>query len=256
MDIRVCVPSYKRPKVATLDYLPFAKVFIDEEEEEAYKKENEGAEIITVPDGVQGNVCRIRNYIMKREFEDGADVVVIIDDDMKGCYKWINTKKKLIQPNDFLAFIEEYSILAKDMGVYLWGLNINQDKQVYREYTPFSTTSFLGAPFQAFMKGNVVYYDERLSLKEDYDMTLQQLNKYRKILRVNSHFYVVKQSEQAGGCASYRNYEEEERQLKLLQSKWGKSIVKLDINDRSHNLKRKKNRIDYNPIIKAPIKGV
>lgn len=256
MDIRVCVPSYKRPKVETLDYLPFAKVFVDKSEGDEYRKKNKGATIVEVPDGVQGNVCRIRNHIMQTEFEDGADVVVIVDDDMKGCYRWLNTKKQLIDKDEFLAFIEEYSILAKDMGVYLWGLNINQDKQVYREYTPFSTTSFIGAPFQAFMKGNDIYYDERLPLKEDYDMTLQQLNQHRKVLRVNSHYYVVKQSEQSGGCASYRNYAEEERQLRLLQKKWGSHIVKMDNADRSHNLKKTKGKIDYNPIIKVPIKGV
>jgi len=256
MDIRICIPSYKRPKVETLKYLPFAKVFIDKSEEVEYRKSNKGADIVVVPDGVQGNLCRIRNHIMKTQFEDGADVVLIVDDDMKGCYRWVNSKKKLIQSSDFLAFVEEYSIIARDMNVYMWGLNINQDKQVYREYTPFSTTSYIGGPFQAFMKGNELYYDERLSLKEDYDMTLQQLNKYRKALRVNNHFYIVKQSENPGGCASYRNYVEEERQLMLLQSKWGSKVVKLDINDRSHNRKKEKTRIDYNPIIKVPIKGV
>ena len=48
----------------------------------------------------------------------------------------------------------------------------------------------------------------------------------RKILRVNKFFYEVKQSEQKGGCATYRNF------------------------------KKNSKRIDYNPIIKAPIKGI
>lgn len=256
MDIRVCIPSYKRPVVETLKYIPFAKVFVDVGEEEEYKKMNPDGNIIGVPKGVQGNLCRIRNYILDEEFKDGADVVVIVDDDMKGIYQWQNTKKQLIPTEEVDFFLQKYSQMAKDMGVYFWGMNINQDKQVYREYTPFSTTSYIGGPFQAFMKGSPLRYDERLSLKEDYDMTLQQLNEYRKVLRVNSHFYVVKQSEQSGGCASQRNYLEEERQLKLLQRKWGSKIVKMDNADRSHNLTKTKSRIDYNPIIKVPIKGV
>jgi hypothetical protein len=95
-----------------------------------------------------------------------------------------------------------------------------------------------------------------LPLKEDYDMTIQQLNKYRKVLRVNKFFYDVKQSEQAGGCADYRNMDKEKEQLRLLQKKWGSDIVRSDNNDRSHNLKKKKRQIDYNPIIKVPIKGI
>ncbi|WP_143435191.1 MULTISPECIES: hypothetical protein [Lactobacillus] len=99
-------------------------------------------------------------------------------------------------------------------------------------------------------------YDERLPLKEDYDMTLQQLNKYRKVLRVNKFFYRVKQAENVGGCASYRNFEFEKEQLNALVNKWGSKIVRMDNADRSHNLKKEKKKIDFNPIIKPPIKGV
>lgn len=256
MDIRVCIPSYKRPKVETLDYIPWAKVFVDGSELEEYQKQNKGADIVGVPDGVQGNLCRIRNWIIDDQFADGADVVVIVDDDMKGIYRWQNKKKHLIKTEDLMAMLEHYSVMCVDLGAYFWGVNINQDKQVYREYSPFSTTSYIGGPFQAFIKDGGLRYDERLPLKEDYDMTLQQLNKYRKVLRVNSHFYVVKQSEQTGGCAVYRNYKREEEQLASLQKKWGSKIVKIDGADRSNNLKKKKVRIDYNPIIKVPIKGI
>ena len=119
-----------------------------------------------------------------------------------------------------------------------------------------TVVSYIGSPFSVFLKGNECIYDERLPLKEDYDMTLQQLNKYRYVLRVNKFFYQVRQSEQEGGCAVYRNYDEEEKQLRMLQRKWGIDIVKEDKNLRSHNIKREKKRIDYNPIIKVPISGV
>ena len=256
LDIRVCIPSYKRPKVETLDYIPWAKVYVDEGEYEEYKKQNPEGNIISVPKGIQGNVSRIRNYILDVNFEDGADAVAIIDDDMKGMYRWENKKSVLIETDEYMNFLQKFSIMAKDMGVYLWGVNINQDKQVYREYSPFSTLSFIGGPFGVFMRGSDLRYDEKLPLKEDYDMTLQQLNKYRKVLRVNSHFYVVKQSVQTGGCAVYRNYKREEEQLKAFQKKWGSKIVKIDGADRSNNLKKKRVRIDYNPIIKVPIKGI
>jgi hypothetical protein len=42
----------------------------------------------------------------------------------------------------------------------------------------------------------------------------------------------------------------------MLQKKWGKKIVRIDNNNRSHNLKKEKTKIDYNPIIKPPIKGI
>lgn len=262
MKISVNCPSYKRPKVKTLEYLPFCQVWVDEDEYEEYKRQNgEDAKIISCKKGIQGNLCRIRNHIMRTEFENGADVVVIVDDDMMGVFFFETEngyayKRHLVETEDFLPFIEKYSIMADDIGAKFWGVNVNKDNQCYRAYSPFSTTSYIGGPFQVFLKGNECYYDERLPLKEDYDMTLQQLNKYRVVFRLNKFHYEVKQAEQAGGCATYRNFEREKSQLELLRKKWGGDIVKNDFLDRSHKSKKVKTKIDFNPVIKPPIKGI
>lgn len=261
MKISVNCPSYKRPKVETLDYLPFCKVWVDCKEYEDYKKANPGFEknIISCPEGVQGNLCRIRNYILDQEFNNGNDVVLIIDDDLKGIYYWNGTKtmpyvKKIVEEQDFIAFIEKYSLVCDEFGFKFWGLNCNGDALSYRQYSPFSTVAYIGGPFQCFLK-NDLRYDENLPLKEDYDMTLQQCKKYRGVLRLNKFFYDCKQSKQAGGCAAYRNYEREKSQLELLQKKWGKDIVRIDTT-KNNNQKRQSKKFDYNPIIKIPIKGI
>lgn len=256
MKISVNIPSYKRPKVVTLGYLPFCNVWVDNKEYEDYLKANHGGgNIIAVPDGVQGNVCRIRNYILEKELPNN-DVVVIVDDDMEGIYRWQEKRSIKLKKDEVLSFIERYSILAEDWGVKFWGINVNHDKQNYREYTPFSTVSYIPSPFMAFMGGNEIYFDERFVLKEDYDMTLMQLSKYRVVLRLNKYFCNVKQHSQVGGCASYRNFDKEIEQLKLLQKKWGSKIVQIDYNDRSHKLIKSKGKIDFNPLLFVPIKGV
>jgi hypothetical protein len=84
-------------------------------------------------------------------------------------------------------------------------------------------------------------------LKEDYDLSLQVLNKYRKTLRFNAYHYLVKQHTNIGGCANYRTLAKEKEQLKLLQIKWGSKIVREDKSGQGY---------DINPIIKTPIKGV
>lgn len=258
MKVSICAPSYKRPTgILTKNYLPgMVRYYVAPNEYESYMENNPDEQIVACDEGIQGNLCRVRNYIMDQEFKAGADSVLIIDDDMSGLFYWEENSKNKIEPDDFVDVIKKYSLMCKEFGFYFWGVNINQDKQVYREYTPFSTVSYIGGPFQCFLKGGECRYDERLPLKEDYDMTLQQCNKYRGCLRVNKYFYVVKQSEQQGGAASIRNYQKEKEQFELLQAKWGKSIVKSDTADRSHNLKSVKTRIDYNPIISIPIKGV
>lgn len=255
MKISINCPSYKRPKVKTLKYLPYCKVWVEEAEAEAYRKANKGADI-NILGCKQGNVSRVRNYILDREFADGADVVCIVDDDLSGIYQF----KKAAHNNfgyerhkveDLEAFIYKYTIMAQDIGAYLWGVNLNQDARAFRHSNPFNTASVILGPFSCHLKGSEIRYDERLPLKEDYDLALQHLNKYRKVLRLNKFHYRCKQSEQAGGCAAYRNYESEKAQFELLQRKWGKGIVRLDKASKKNNYK-----IDYNPIIQVPIKGV
>lgn len=261
LNISINCPSYKRPKVETLDYISSCKVWVAQREYEDYIKANpEHIEnIIAVPDEVQGNVSRIRNYILDQELSKN-DVVLLIDDDLKsigrfepiGLYGYDDV---ILDEDDLYAMLEHYSILCDDFGYKHWGIMCNQDALSYRQTTPFSTVSYIGSPFSVFLKGNDLRYDERLPLKEDYDMTLQQCNKYRGVLRVNKYHYNCKQSAQSGGCATYRNYAREEEQLRMLQKKWGSDIVKID-NVLNHNAKKAKKNIDYNPIIHIPIKGV
>lgn len=260
-QISINCPSYKRPMVETLDYITSCKVWVAEREYKEYLKANPGREknIISVPNEVQGNVCRIRNYILDHELPNN-DAVLLIDDDLhsvkrfepKGLYGYDDI---LLSEQDLYDMIEKYSIMCEDFGFLHWGIMCNRDALSYRQTTPFSTVSYIGSPFSVFLHKNDLRYDERLPLKEDYDMTLQQCNKYRGCLRVNKYHYDCKQSKQAGGCATYRNYEREIEQLRLLQKKWGDKIVKID-KATNHNAKKESKMIDYNPIIHIPIKGV
>lgn len=260
MKISVCIPSYKRAslKIITTNYLPFAKVYVDTAEFKEYKKTNPGILFVPCPKGIQGNLCRVRNYILDTEFKQKTDVVIILDDDISYIGFYENNKRLKLDQKDFLAFIEKYSRLCKDLGARFWGININSDKQCYRENLPFSFLNYIGGPFQAILKDNICRYDESLPLKEDYDFTLQNINKYRRVLRVNKFFYEAKQSQQIGGCAMYRNKEYEFEQLNALEKKWGSLIVQRDsCSDRSHKSKKQTRAVeDYNPVIRVPIKGV
>lgn len=229
MKISINAPSYRRPYgVKTLKYLPYCRVWVDCGEYEEYKKANPDAEIISCPKGVQGNLCRIRNYILKQEFGRGMDVVLIIDDDLSYIGRFeadpvthFGYKERIITAEELPTILEKYSIMAQDLGAKFWGLNCVKDARAYRQNAPFSTNKYIGGPFQCFLKGNRCLYDERLPLKEDYDMTLQQLNLERVVLRVNYLHYSCDQSVQPGGCATYRNREREAQQFALLRQKWG-----------------------------------
>jgi hypothetical protein len=150
--------------------------------------------------------------------------------------------------------VEKYSILAKDLGAKFWGLNINPDQRCYHHNCPFSTKSYIGGPFRCHLKGSRCRYDERLFFKDDYDMTLQQLNMERVVLRVNAYHYICEQSTNTGGLAAYRNRDREYEQCEMLIKKWGGHIFSYDETNKGHTKKQKK--LDYNLIMKIPIKGV
>lgn len=258
MKISIAIPSYKRANdVKTKKYVKKAKYYVDEGEAEEYRKYNPDIEIEICPKGVQGNIARVRNYILRTELEKYKnDAVLMVDDDLLGIYYFEKGERILLKSEEIDVFLEKYTLMAKELGVYLWGINCVNDKQAYREYTPFSLISYIGAPFMVFLRGNECFFDERIPLKEDYDMTLQQLNRYRKVLRVNKYHYEVLQSKQPGGCALMRNVEEERRQFEILQKKWGSKIVRQDRQKRSHNTDKDRKIFDYNPVIIPPIRGI
>ena len=251
MDVKIYCPSYKRADTCfTHVGLPQVTYVVHEDEADAYLKNHD--KVIGVSSENQGSYPKACNYILRNNRDKR---IVIMDDDVSGIFRFVNRKPKKLNCEQVDDFIYKASNLVEEFGAKYWGVNIIQDKQAYVEYTPFSTVSYCGGPFQGFVYNDLLF-DEEMLLKEDYDMTLQQLNKYRKVFRFNMYHYVSKQSNNVGGCATYRNFEEESYRLSRLQKKWGSHIVQVDVNNRSHNLKKKKKKFDYNPIIRPPIKGV
>lgn len=259
MDIRVCVPSYRRPEVLTLRRYPSCIVFVSEDDYAQYRENNPMARLVEVPNSVQGNLCRIRNYILDMMFGDGADAVVLLDDDYDYVGEFIDRSpargwgSRKLDEDRLVQLCEDGAGLADGFGVKMFGVNcVGSMPNSYMRSKPFSLTSYCGGPFQGFLK-NPLRYDEDLFLKEDYDMCLQQARTYGGLLRLNYAFTMSDQAckggkKKTGGCSTQRNTAEERRQLDRLTRKWGSEVVRLDSGS--------KRKFDYNPIIKIPIKGV
>lgn len=243
MEIKYYSPSYKRGKICKTQetYTVFEYVIAEKEAGEYSNKK-----YITIPDYVQGNISRVRNYILSQNTENA---VVMMDDDCDGIYRWQNCKSIKLEEEQFVEFCENMIEMILDAKLMYGGVNIAapSDKGAYREYTPFSFISPVLGPFCIHVK-NKYRYDENMPLKEDYDMSLQQLYYNRGILRANAYSYKVKQADISGGCSAMRNSAEERRQYNMLLNKWGSNIIKYDI--------RSRREFDFNPIIKVPYRGV
>ena len=239
-------PSYKRASgLKTHKLIPSVIYCVGESEKEAY--EEQGVNVVTCPDKVNGNIARARNWILDNH---ASKQLLIVDDDIAkiGRHEPDGDTYKVnwLTPDDVSDLIQQGFDLCKGFGARLWGLNPASDIGGYKEYTPFACKSYISGSFSGFIDP-VLRYDENLPLKEDYDMTIQQCNVYRRVLVKNDHG-------NKGGCANYRTLEREKQQYELLLAKWGSKIVRRDSGSKSDG--KKKASYDINPIINVPIGGV
>lgn len=245
IDIRIYSPTYRRGwEEITHTIFDDVTYLVDSEDD---KKYNWDYKKIVLPDWVQWNIWRVRNYILdKLEW----DVKIMVDDDFIWFWYFEWREKYYLSPKEINEAIKQMVVLSLDMWCKLFWVNLADDPLFYREYSPFSTVAPVLWPFCWHISNNI-RYDERIPLKEDYDMSLQHLNKYRKVLRCNKYWYKVKQATNKWWCAVQRNSKEEKRQFDLLVSKWGKDIIKEDLKS-----SKKRKILDFNPVIKPPLKWI
>lgn len=240
MNIIFVIPSYKRAaEVASGRYLTKAKICCPVSQEAEYRKFNRN-ELLIIPDEKDGNISKKRNWILNNV---KADAICMIDDDVSAMAMYENNQRVLLTEEQVYVLVEKYTKIAKEIGTVLWGVNLLKDRIAYHEFRPFNFLVPVLGPFSVHIE-NPCRYDEKLLLKEDYDMSLQVIQRFRKVMRVNKFHYIVKQyrDRNEGGCTTYRSEELEREQMELLQKKWGEKIVQIPKND-------------INPILKIPIPG-
>lgn len=266
IKIAYASPSYRRPVCRTARYIKKTNVYIDKSDEEAYREANKGyGNIVVCKDGIQGNLPRVRNYILDQEFGNGADIVVMMDDDINyigyfdvdeiNGFGYVKNKIPGKEIDDFILY---GSLLCQEWGFGMWGCNHYEEPLYYNHFSPFSTQNSCVGQFMVFIKDDL-RFDEKLPLKEDYDMSIQQLNKYRGTLTLKFCYCKGDFGKLAGGTAVRRNHKAEFEQFKLFKKKWGSEIVK-GTNELSGGKGKKKTFIkkyDFShPVVKCPIKGI
>lgn len=220
--MKIYIPSKGRAgKVSTIEVLLGLECLIvcPESEVEEYRKFYKN--VIGCPDKIVG-ITPTRNWILDNS-EDKD--IVMVDDDALGMYYFEkNEKIPFTKKEDVERLFLTMFQLVKDMGTNLWGLQLAGDKKFYREYTPFSFSSVIGANIFGIVNDGQ-RFDERLKVKEDYDFCLMSLYKFKRVLRNNKYFIQVNHLTNKGGCVSYRTRETEREALNVLQKKWGSRIV-------------------------------
>ena len=253
MKINIFIPTYKRADVLVgKDYFKSARYVLPEGQRDDYRKTLPAKRMIVMPDEFDGNICRKQNWML----DNLERPYVKVDDDVE-CIGYFegrtgmktgDHRRKILDPLLFDGWARQSFDMAEQFGAKMWGIAQNEDNRIFKEFHPISLRLPVLGPFNAHL-GHDLKYDERMGTKDDYDMSLQQLNKYKIIFRWNKFHYICGHGTNPGGLIGYRTRELETKYCKAIMKKWGKHIIK-------YKLPGEKMADLLNGIVNIPIKGV
>jgi len=166
-----------------------------------------------------GSLVNSRNFALKHAFAKNIICVQLSDD-----INTIRTNKNFTSLRtielDF-AIKDLVSVFEKVKNVYLMGVPPTNN-YFYAKKLISKNTFCIGDLI--FVKPCNIYFDEMLTLKEDYDYTLQHIQKYGHCFRYQKYLFDFKHYKNSGGAVDYRNDEKELKNIQYLMRKWGKKI--------------------------------
>lgn len=254
--MNIVIPSYKRSHdLRGADYFGTAMYCVPESQADEYSNVIDRARLVVIPDSEDGNIVKKRNWILKNL----PRPLLMLDDDidcLMMCEGRETASKGYTRPKGMIKLTSEqaYNViysgfdLADQLGCPLWGINVNKDPLNYMPNAPIRFNMVILWPFQGHLDHDLVF-DDRMGNKEDYDMALQVLQKYGKILRFNKYSYNCGHFDNKGGIVSYRTTEKEMQYAKAIMKKWGSKVIKYDLNP--------KRQSDFlNGTVRVPIRGI
>lgn len=228
----VAIPSYKRAdRVETIKLFPKAVIFCNYGELEEYKKFNPKNKIVECDESVD-NVVKKRNFILNWARENKVKNLLQMDDDFFKFVSLIGGQHKEIEDVGILEeVIERMFIMARDAGTRVFSFQQTADVRRYNPNEPFSLFCALKMGTYGMVLDDGYLYDNRFSLKQDMDLSLDTLLKYRFFIVDNRYSFVYKPTMgNVGGCGEYRTTELEKKMIELLERKWGKSVISTSTN--------------------------
>lgn len=229
----IAIPSIGRADALKgYHYFPSARYVVPQSQAAAYLKKVAKSRLVVIPDEADGNIARKRNWIL----QNLPRPLLMIDDDVArlvmtegrydkdGRFLGCAAEKIPLTPDQAVDVIAQGFNLAHHWGCVLWGINVNTDGRNYQQYKPFSLTNVILGPFQGHLDHGLLC-DERMGSKDDYDLSLQALNKHRKVLRLNKFAYDCDHGDNAGGIVSMRTMERETAYCRAIEKKWGRHII-------------------------------
>lgn len=166
-----------------------------------------------------GTLMQSRNAALDMAFNENK-ICVQLSDDLKKVTTNKNFGPKKQVDIDF-AINQLIKVFKKVDGVYLMGIPPTSN-DFFAKSLISKNTFCIGD--MLFVKPNDLRFDTSLTLKEDYDYTLQHLSKYKNCFRYQKYLFEFEHYKNKGGAVDYRTEKEEQKNIMILRAKWGDKI--------------------------------
>jgi hypothetical protein len=217
----VVIPSFRRAGAVTTHKLFHDSIVcIPESDYADYVKAGHKREtLVCHPDSLIG-IVRKRNWMMDNIQGDNA--LAMFDDDLNlFCYKAWGVQKRLTR-SEAHDTLEASAQLCDDWGLKIWGYHNVPLTKSFDWSRPIELTNYVPGCCMGFLPNSGMRFDERFTSKDDFDISLMHLHRYRIIIKDMRYGVAATGTMTAsGGLSVYRNSESEARAGELLKEKYG-----------------------------------
>lgn len=216
-DICIFIISHKRPdNVQKMQALVGPATWVVAESDvEAYKAAG-AANVI-----VGGKLTPSRNKALQEAFKLGFPCLQLSDDLKKLKQVLFKEDKKETVPLTFEQFVKTMLNRLSKSPYKLAG--IAPTFNAFFSNDEVKTKHFVIGDF-ILVKPSPLRFDEELTLKEDYDFTLQHISTYGGVVRCDDLLAEFQHYSNPGGAVDHRSNETEQRNIAYLKAKWGDAI--------------------------------
>lgn len=162
-----------------------------------------------------GTLMQSRNAALEMAFRENL-ICVQLSDDIKKVVTNKNFEAKREVDLD-VAINEMIDVFSKVKGVYLMGVPPTSN-DFFAKSKISKNTFCIGD--MLFVKPNPLRFDNTMTLKEDYDYTLQHISKYGNCFRYQKYLFEFQHYKNKGGAVDYRTEKEEQKNINILFQKW------------------------------------
>lgn len=176
--------------------------------------------------GIGGRLSESRNQAIECAFSNQHDCIMVEDDlvNIQLCSSKNYHDNKSIDFQEAIRIM--YDAFTEIPYCYLCGVAPTNNAFYYNPQRPISINKFVIGSLIIIRYNTPLRFDTNLSLKEDYDYTLQHITHHGGAIRCDNILATFNHYSNKGGAVDYRTPELETKTINHLKHKWGSNIIK------------------------------